>query len=261
MVLRRKAHVLTGAAAASRPEPYLARVDKYFILQSALAARGTRGKGHEQGEVVMDRWLKRARGAIGMGITWAAGWALTGLLIGVTSVLTPWFPFWDDFFRVFDAPLPAMALPGFIGGVIFSGVLGVAGRRRSFHELSLPRFAAWGAAGGLLLAMVPDTLMTVGLASPGPDPLYAPWQLTAIIAAPLMLLSAASAAGSLLLARRAERRTMLDADGETGAELAGAGLAHAALAAGADGSKLAAGAPETLRGTREPDRERRMIDR
>ncbi|HEX5580502.1 MAG TPA: hypothetical protein VFX39_02925 [Gemmatimonadaceae bacterium] len=159
----------------------------------------------------MGKWLKRIRGALGMGLTWAAAWALTGILIGATSVLLPWLPWWDDFFRVFDAPLPALAVPGFVGGVLFSTVLGIAGRRRSFHELSLPRITVWGAGGGLLLSMVPDAMMTVGLASPGPDPIYGPWEFAATVAPFLTVLCAASAAGTLALARRAERRGLIDA--------------------------------------------------
>ena len=176
----------------------------------------------------MKKWLKRIRGAIGMGLTWAIAWALTGILIGVASILLPWLPWWDDFFRVFDAPLPAMAWPGFVGGVLFSVVLGIAGRRRSFHELSLPRFTAWGAAGGLLLSTVPDAMMAVGLASPGGSSPYGPWELAAVIAPPLTLLCAASAAGSLLLARRAERRALL----ENGAEVADGDVADAELTGG-----------------------------
>ena len=90
----------------------------------------------------MKKWLRRLRGAVGMGLTWAVGWAITGVLVGVASLLLPNLP-WDAFFAVFDAPLPALAIPGFVGGAIFSMVLGVVGRRRRFHELSLPRFAAW----------------------------------------------------------------------------------------------------------------------
>jgi hypothetical protein len=37
------------------------------------------------------------------------------------------------------------------------------------------------------------------------------WQLTALVAAPLMLMSAASASGSLVLARMAERPAELEA--------------------------------------------------
>ena len=59
--------------------------------------------------MVMKKWLRRIRGAVGMGL-----------------------------------PLPVLAIPGFFGGAFFSTVLGIAGRRHRFDELSLPRFAAWG---------------------------------------------------------------------------------------------------------------------
>ena len=165
----------------------------------------------------MKKTLKRIRGALGMGLTWAAGWALAGLAIGVGSRLLPFLP-WDAFFAVFDAPLPALAIPGFVGGVLFSVVLGVVGRHRQFHELSLPRFAAWGAVGGLLLSLVPATMVTLGLATLAPS--AGMWTLTAMIAGPLTLLSAASASGSLLIARTAERRALL----ESGSELDALGL-------------------------------------
>jgi len=166
----------------------------------------------------MKRWLRRIRAASGMALSWAAGWALFGLLIGVASNLLPFLP-WRYFFAVFDAPLPALAIPGFVGGALFSTVLGVAGRRRRFDELSLPRFAAWGAVGGVLLSLVPAAMVAVGLASLG-DGALGLWQLTAVVSGPLALLSAASASGSLLLARRAEKRELLDA----GADVAEAGL-------------------------------------
>jgi len=166
----------------------------------------------------MKTWLRRIRAVSGMALSWAAGWALFGLLIGVASNLLPSLP-WHYVFEIFDAPLPALAIPGFVGGALFSTVLGVAGRRRRFDELSLPRFAAWGAVGGLLLSLVPAAMVTVGLASIG-DATLGLWQLTAVVSGPLALLGAASASGSLLLARRAEKRELLDA----GADVAEAGL-------------------------------------
>jgi hypothetical protein len=141
-----------------------------------------------------------------MGLTWAAGWALVGMLIGVTSKLLPGLP-WDRFFEIFDAPLPALALPGFFAGASFSIILGIAARHRRFAELSLPRFAGLGAAGGLLVSLVPAALVAVGLATPAPG--LDIWLATAVISGPLALLSVASASGSLMLARRAEERELL----------------------------------------------------
>ncbi len=83
----------------------------------------------------MKKWLRRIRGALGMGLIWAAGWAPVGVLIGM--VVDP------------DGSMDEMwvavgAYPDFIGGVVFFAVLGIAEGRRRFDEVSLPRFGAWG---------------------------------------------------------------------------------------------------------------------
>jgi hypothetical protein len=148
--------------------------------------------------------MRRIRGAIGMGLTWAIGWAIAGLLIGAGSVLLPGLP-WNAFFEAFDAPLPALAVPGFFAGMFFSAVLGVAGRRRRFDELSLPRFATWGAAGGVLLTLFPFALVAVGLASREGSHVGTR-QILAAIGLPFVVLSASSAIITLLVARRSARR-------------------------------------------------------
>ena len=158
----------------------------------------------------MNKWLRRVRGAVGMGLTWAAAWAVGGVLIGVTSILLPGLP-WESFFEVFDAPLPALAMPGFVGGALFSLVLGIAGRRRSFHELSLPRVAAWGAVGGLLLTLFPFALVALGMASLEGGK-FGAWHIISVIGGPFILLSALSAAGSLMLARMGKDREPFGAD-------------------------------------------------
>lgn len=141
----------------------------------------------------MASWMRRVRGALGMGITWAIAWAIAGVLIGVSSLVLTFLP-WDAFFRVFDAPLPALAIPGFISGAIFSVVLGIAGRRRRFGQLSMPWFTALGAGGGMLLGAVAvsggfpvGTLIFTGV------------------------LAAGSAAGTLALARMGEQRELPEA--------------------------------------------------
>lgn len=141
----------------------------------------------------MHSGLRRLRGTIGMGLTWALGWAVTGLLIGVTSVLLPNLPWWEGFFRVFDAPLPALAIPGFVAGAAFSVVLGIAGREKRFDELSLPGMTALGSVGGLAFG--------VAIAAIG-------FPAGAIVF--LATLSAASAAATLLVARRGEQRELLE---------------------------------------------------
>jgi hypothetical protein len=96
------------------------------------------------------------------------------------------------------------ALPGFIGGVFFSAVLGIAARGRGFDELSLSRVAAWGALAGLLVGAIPFVLG---------DPIteFPVWLLGVIVVGSLTVLSAGSAAGSLALARMAEKRDVLGA--------------------------------------------------
>jgi hypothetical protein len=169
-------------------------------------------------------WLRRARGAVGTGLTWAVGWAVAGILIGVASILLPWLP-WNYFFDVFDAPLPAMAVPGFVGGVFFSIVLGIAGRHRRFRELSLRRFAAWGALGGLLLLLFPFALVAVGLASSEGSSIGAGHAI-AVLGPTFILLGTLSAAGTLALARRAERRESLEASEALGEAEPGEGGAQ-----------------------------------
>ena len=151
----------------------------------------------------MKKWLQRIRGALG-GLTWAAGWGVLGAilaLIGVFGALgsLPDHLAFAGFFAVF----------GFLAGATFSGVLGIAGRRRRFDEMSLPRFAAWGALGGLLLTvfMLPSMFTLANV----------------VAFSVVTLLAAASAAGSLALARRAEDRDLLEAGEEALGLLEGEG--------------------------------------
>jgi hypothetical protein len=155
----------------------------------------------------MKRWVQRLRGAIGIGLTWAAGWApigvVTGLLVGT----------------LFGYPLGVIArnyavtfsVVGFIGGAIFSTVLSLAERRRSFSGLSLPRFVGWGALGGLLLG---GLAVTAGLLGAGAT------NLGAVMIGATTLLGASSAAGTLAIARAADRGQLPNGGGGN-AELTG----------------------------------------
>ena len=148
----------------------------------------------------MNTWGRRLRGALGTGVTWAIGWAIAGVCIGVSSIVLPGLP-WDAFFEVFDAPLPAFAVPGFFAGLFFSLVLGLVERGRSVAALRLTRIAAWGALGGLLLTALPFALVAIGLASRSGSSVST-WQILAVLTAPFVLLSAASAMVSVMIARR-----------------------------------------------------------
>ncbi len=155
----------------------------------------------------MKKWLKRIRGVVSMGLTWAAAWspfgAILGLVLWVVIGGTPLLNTLVGF-------VATAATLGFVGGAAFSAVLGIAERRRRFDEMSLPRFAAWGALGGLSVQMVMW--------------LTSPWAATLgdflSFSIPLALLGAGSSAGSLALARRADDRELL----EDGADVADAGL-------------------------------------
>ncbi|WP_291156918.1 hypothetical protein [Gemmatimonas sp. UBA7669] len=145
--------------------------------------------------------LSRIRAALGTAATWAMGWAVAGLSIGVLSVLVPTLPLgW--FFEVFDAPLPAMAIPGFVGGLCYAAVVRFAGRKRPLREIGFGEVALWGVGGGMLLSAVPAlSLLDNG---PGGDP-DGSWRLPAAIAV-LITFSVASAVCSFWLARRAAQR-------------------------------------------------------
>lgn len=141
----------------------------------------------------MKNWLRRIRGAIGMGMCWAAAWFAAGVLLLLVVG-----------FGAADVPFPlGFALFGFLAGVTFSGVLSIVGGRRSFDQLSLPRFAGWGAVGGLLMSVAFALVAALGGAATLLGHLAFVGPLFAVA-------GAGSAAGSLALARRAEEPELLD---------------------------------------------------
>ena len=139
----------------------------------------------------MKKWLRRIRGAIGVGLTWAAAWFGAGMMLLLVVG-----------FGAADVPFPLFfGLLGFLAGVTFSGILGILAGRRRFDEMSLPRFAGWGALGGLLLSGV-----LVLAAGPAGEFL--------VLGPVFALAGAISAAGTLALARRSEARALPDANAE-----------------------------------------------
>ena len=161
----------------------------------------------------MRQSLRRIRGAIGMGLTWAAGWAPIGAVVGgVLHEVLPTSPIGLASVVVLNAT--TFAVLGFIGGTVFGTVLRLAEGHRRFEQLSLPRFASWGAVGGVLLG---GAAVAAGLwgASLGP--------LGASMVGAATFLGAVSATGTLALARRGNGRGLLEAD----TDLADAGLTEA----------------------------------
>lgn len=133
----------------------------------------------------MKKWLRRIRGAIGVGLTWAAAWFGAGMMLLLVVG-----------FGAADVPFPLFfGLLGFLAGVTFSGILGILAGRRRFDEMSLPRFAGWGALGGLLLSG--GVVLAAGPAG------------EFLVLGPVFALAGAvSAAGTLALARRSEARAL-----------------------------------------------------
>jgi len=147
----------------------------------------------------MRKWLQRIRGAIGMGLAWAVAWSSVGFVprwvFGIES----------------DLPFPLLfGGLGFIAGVTFSGILVLTEGRRRLDQMSLPRFAWWGAVGGVLLSALFVRGTPAGLGE------------VVTITTTLAIACAVSASGSLALARRAVRRELPDTRGDAAdAELTG----------------------------------------
>ncbi len=135
----------------------------------------------------MHTWLRRVRGAIGMGLAWGAAWGAAGSI-----------PRWVFGFNP-DAPFPIIfGVLGFLAGVIFFALLVMTEGRRSFDQMSIPRFAAWGAVGGMLLSALFARAASLG------------WGDILIIAPTFAAACAVCASGTLALARRAVWRELSD---------------------------------------------------
>lgn len=127
-----------------------------------------------------------------MGLTWAAAWFSAGMAL--LLVVGP---------DAADVPFPlGFGLLGFLAGLTFSGVLALTEGRRRFDQMSLPRFAAWGALGGALFSALFVPVAGLGLGG------------LAVLAPVLGLAGAGCAAGTLALARMGEDRALLRASDE-----------------------------------------------
>lgn len=135
----------------------------------------------------MNRLLKRIRGIIGTGVTWALAWVGLGAVVGA-------FVGYPASFLLRIAL--SNSVSGFIAGSAFAVILSVAERKHTLEGLSLRRVALWGAIGGGLLSFIP---MAYGV------PL-------AYLLGPLVInggIGAGMAAGSVAMARRAEDRRLV----------------------------------------------------
>jgi hypothetical protein len=96
--------------------------------------------------------LRKLRGMLGMGITWAVGWTIVMFMIGtIIGIVDP------DSIDPGEEPwrmAGIIALAGFLSGAAFAAIFASAERRRKIRELSVLRSAFWGALGGAALPLL-----------------------------------------------------------------------------------------------------------
>jgi drug/metabolite transporter (DMT)-like permease len=138
--------------------------------------------------MVMKKWFRRIRAALGMGVIWGIIWGLVGgfVMEGIVDPNGEIGDMWPPFF----------AMLGFAGGTLFSVILWISEGRRRFDELSLPRLTGLGSLGGLLMG---------GLAASNLNAAAPMWVRAVVLLTPPVL-CAVSAASTLVLARRVEGR-------------------------------------------------------
>ena len=89
---------------------------------------------------------------LGMGITWAVGWAILMFIIGtIIGVVDP------DSIDAGEEPWRMaliIATVGFISGSAFALILSSAERRKRIRDLSVWRASIWGALGGAALPLL-----------------------------------------------------------------------------------------------------------
>jgi hypothetical protein len=132
---------------------------------------------------------RKMKAAMTIGTAWGFAWFGAGAAMWLAGARA-------------DVPFPvAFGMMGFLTGTAFSGVLMVA-ERGGKRLLSLPRFAGWGALGGLVFsAIFGGTIYLV-------EGVLAPLLVTAVV---FPVAGAICASGTLALARMGERRELLDA--------------------------------------------------
>ena len=141
---------------------------------------------------MMKSFLRKLRGVLGTGLTWAAAWSVAGTILQGGLAL----------FGIVRAPdlfvAPFMwGLMGFYGGAMFGALLSLTEGRRTLAKLRIGRVAAWGALAGFAVPIVYNLMR----GDPGAISMMS-LVTNALILAPL---SAGSAAGMASLAQRADR--------------------------------------------------------
>ena len=134
----------------------------------------------------MRKFLRRLRGILGTGLTWAFGWAGVTLALNLVGGIPLQF---------IGQIVLSGVVRGFIAGAGFAVILSIAERRHTLEDLSIRRVALWGGIGGsLVFVSVIPFLIPLGV------PLGS-------ILMPLVinaLTGAGFASGSVALARKAD---------------------------------------------------------
>ena len=129
-----------------------------------------------------------------MALTWGVAWVPLSLAFGLAYFQT--WAIWDLHPNAINALIAEGFVAGVLNGAAFSIVLAAVERRRKLGELRPRRMAAYGAlAGGTIAAMIS---CVANFVAPGAFPIQ--WFL--LECALFAGLGAASAAGSLVVARR-----------------------------------------------------------
>jgi hypothetical protein len=138
------------------------------------------------GRTAVKNIMRKIRGMVGTGLTWAAAWIGLGAGLGAIAG----FPL-GSLFRL----ALSNSIGGFVAGASFALILSVAERKKTLNELSLKRVALWGAVGGLVVTSIPLAFGTP----------------VAYLLGPLLInggIGAGLASGSVIMARRADRRRL-----------------------------------------------------
>jgi hypothetical protein len=98
------------------------------------------------------RWI---RGAVGIGVTWAALWVVVGAV--VMSVVKVFHPEDIGPGEGFARAAAILSTLGFLSGIGFATVFSLAERKRTLRELSLVRVAVWGALGSVAIPVLMGT--------------------------------------------------------------------------------------------------------
>lgn len=177
------------ASAQGGRDSQLARAEAHAALTQSI--RNSNAVYLQGG--VMNKWLRKARGVVGMGLLWGTVWAalMTAFGFGV-MVVDPASIDPGEHPIVLGA---LMGLVGFVSGAGFGLLLSLTERKKSILNLSLGRAALWGMAGAAVIPLV----------TPTPNALL-------FILCPI---GAACASASVAIARRAELRALDDGEAPT----------------------------------------------